>query len=405
MKYVFLVIGSILTIGVTILAVNTPKQAIITEPTIEEKEETVLDHFTKDCSDYFDQQFEAAQIPGAAVVIIKDTTVLLMKGYGVRSVNSPLAVNNQTVFRLASLSKGMSAVLTGMMVMDGEINFEDKVIDYLPDFRLKSKQQTKDIAIRHILSHTTGMPYHAYTNAIEDGMELKDIAKKFKKQRLIGKPGEVYAYQNAIFSLIDPIAKEITGSSFDKVINGYMFDPLDMNQASATYEAIMLNNNIALPHKPSRDKQFKEVSITQKYYNAIPAGGINASIEDMSKYMQLLLGNHPDLLSEEILDQIFAPMVDMDNDRRYKRWKNMNEAHYAMGWRVLERQQDTIIQHSGYVNRYRSEIAINRKDKIAICVLSNAPNYFPEQCVRYFFDTWLKYQEKEPEITIEIPTS
>lgn len=389
MKYI-LVISITLLIGVVILATNTPANRHL-DIVIEQNPH--LSAFIDSYESYVDDEFERVKLPGAAIVVIKDTTVLLMKGMGLRSINSKDSVNEQTVFRLASLSKGMSSILTAMLVMDRQLNWEDPVVKHLPEFQLRSKKQTQEVQIKHLLSHTTGLPYHAYTSSVESGATLEQILPKFRKPRLIGEPGEIYAYQNAVFSLIDPISEAVTGSSFDLVLKGYLFAPLNMEQASCSYEAITNNDNVALPHKRIGDTRYRLDKISRKYYNAIPAGGINASIEDMSKYIQVLLGNRPEVVSPEILDQVFTPIVDMKNTRRYRRWPEVLDAHYAMGWRVISRVQDTLINHSGYVNRYRSEIAFNPKDKVAICILSNAPTSFPDKCVSFFFDAYNTYRD------------
>ncbi len=393
MKYAILV-SVILLAAVTILAVNYPKTD--TEKIIPQEKETINPHLKKFIHDYateLEHTFWESDTPGAAVVIVKDSTVLLMRGFGYKNVEQTEGVDVNTVFRLASLSKGFAGILTGIMVDKGLIEWDDKVMSYLPEFQLKSKDHTFQTQIRHILSHTTGLPYHTHTPLVESGARLEEIVQQLADVRLIGQPGEIYAYQNAVYGLMDPILESATGVPYAELMEAYLFDPLRMKSASCTYDAITAHNNVALPHK-RRSHGFVPDEITEKYYNTIPAGGVNASIADMANYLQLLLGNRPDVMASETLDEIFEPRVNTKNKRRYFHdWPFVEEAHYGFGWRILKRGEDTIVYHGGYVNRYRSEIAVNRQKKIGICVLTNAPTDFSNDCIPDFFQKYDAYQD------------
>ncbi len=393
MKYAILV-SLILLAAVTILAVNYPKNN--TQQIIPEKKETInpfLKEFIHDYATELEHKFWQSRTPGAAIVIIKDSTVLLQRGFGYKNVEERDGVDENTVFRLASLSKGFAGVLSGILAEQGVIEWDDKVMTHVPEFQLKSKDQTFQTQIGHVLSHTTGLPYHTYTNLVEAGETMEQIIPQFSKIRLIGPSGEVYAYQNAAYGLIDPIMEGATGKPYEKLIEEYLFEPLHMQSASTSYEAITSHDNVALPHK-RRSRGFSPDVITKKYYNTIPAGGVNASIADMTSYLQLLLGNRPDIISDKTLDEVFKPRVNTQNKRRYFHdWPLVSEAYYGYGWRILDRAGETIVYHGGYVNRYRTEIAINRDKKIGICVLTNAPTDFSNDAIPQFFQKYDEYQD------------
>jgi len=98
-----------------------------------------------------------------------------------------------------------------------------------------------------------------------------------------------------------------------------------------------------------------------------------------------------------VLDEVFTPVVNAKNRRKYfQRWKGIKNAHYALGWRILDKKEGegNLVYHGGYVNQYRSEIAVNRKENIAICVLTNAPTSFASKCIPEFFDLYETYREE-----------
>ena len=341
-----------------------------------------------------EEAYEQTRVPGAAVVVVKDTSVIYLRGFGFREMGKPDSVDIHTVFRLGSVSKGFAAILAGTLVDDSLLAWDDKVRAYLPDFTLSSPEQTQRVNVKHVLSHTTGLPYHTYTNLIEHGKDILSIAALFHDINLIAKEGEIYSYQNAAFGLIEEVAKTATGKNYNALVISRLFSPLHMRDASVTFEGITGEPNRAKPHVRTT-RSWRAYPVSKKYYNAVSAGGINASIADMAQWLQLLLGNRPEVISEAALDTIFTPVVKTKNEGRYFRsWPRVQKAYYGLGWRILDcSPYDTLVYHGGYVNSYRSEIAINRKEKLAVCVLASVPGRFTGRCIRGTFDAYEQYAD------------
>ncbi len=334
----------------------------------------------------FLEQFDKGKGPGAAVVIIRDSTILLMKGYGLRDTESGDSVDINSVFRIASLSKGFSGVLAGKMVEEGCINWEDKVCESIPDFSLQDPEHARKITVKHILSHSSGFMRHAYTNLIEEGFSISEIVPYFSDLPVFGQVGKHFAYQNVAFSFIEEVLKDKTGDEFCTILESSIFDPLDMVQASCTYEDIVSNPNVAKPHwYSSRRGKYVPRPIKDRYYNVVSAGGINASISDMGKWLHLLVGNRDDVISDETLDYVFQPLV-KSHRRKHNTWKGVRDCAYGIGWRVFDFEGRPMVYHGGYVDNYRSEIVIDREEKLAICVLFNAPVSVASKVVPLFLD-------------------
>jgi beta-lactamase class C len=334
-----------------------------------------------------------AGTPGAAIAIVHDSTIIFMKGFGVRSVGNLAKVDTNTVFRIASVSKCFASMITGILVEDHILTWDDKIVQYLPDFCLKSPEQTSDLSIRHVLSHTTGLPYHTFTNMVEEGKDINLLLSKLQEVNLSGRVGEQYSYQNVAYSLIGEVIRSATGKTYEQQIIEQVFTPLRMKNASISYDAIIHNTNIAKPHHRQRKKGWVTGKITNTYYNVAPAGGINASISDMAHWMVALLGDREDVIKDSTLNEIFTPYVRArSKNRNYGRKHRLRDSFYAMGWRVLHYPNDTLIYHGGYVNGYRSEVAINRKDRIGICILANAPGALADTGIPVFFNMFLEEQ-------------
>ncbi|NBC25631.1 MAG: serine hydrolase [Bacteroidetes bacterium] len=356
-----------------------------------EPEEWVMDDSLAMYLEAFEQDFEDGRIskgiPGAAVTIVKDGRVIYQKGFGVKKKGTSDAVDEHTVFRLGSVSKGFASVLAGVFVEEGKIQWNVPVSNYLDAFKLNDPQQTHRVQLKHLLSHTSGLPRHAYTNLVEDGLPLKQIIPRLEQVPLIAMEGEQISYQNAAFSSIEMVLESQTDTDFNSLLRKRLFTPLGMANASASFDSIRNSGNRAIPHVYySRSRGYVPISISRKYYNAVSSGGINASASDMGKWLLLLTGNHPDVISKETLNEIYEPIATLNNRRFSRYWNGVNRSHYGLGWRVLDNHGQRIVYHGGYVNGYRSEIAFAPDEGIGISILTNANSSYPLTVIPDVFD-------------------
>lgn len=341
-------------------------------------EELYKSRLAKAIENYFNKAIAQKKIVGASVGVVKCESTVYLGGFGNRNASRKDTINEETIFRIGSLSKGFAGVLAGIHVQDGLINWEDKVVDYIPSFRMRSKKGTAAISLTNILSQASGLPRHSFTNLVEEGMSLEAIAHKFNEIRTIGKPGTIYSYQNAAFALSGKIIEKVTGIPLGEVMQNRIFDPLEMKTASTNHKALINATNVAQPHR-KRYGRWRSIPLNKKYYNAIAAGGVNASVTDMSKWMRFLLGHNQEVLETATLNNVLSPKVKIGGRSYYKKWKGHKTSSYGMGWRIHEfvnpatKESNTIIHHGGTVNNYRSEIAIYPKDDLGITVLFNSP--------------------------------
>ncbi|MBM1107589.1 beta-lactamase family protein [Aurantibacter crassamenti] len=327
---------------------------------------------------YFKKAVKEGLIIGAGVSIVKGDSILLSNGFGKRSVETTTKVDGETVFRLGSLSKGFTAVLTAELKDEGKLNWQDKVSDYLPQFHLGDKENTDQVKLSHILSHTSGTPYHSFTNLVEAGITLEKIAARFSEVKPISEPGAMYSYQNAMFALTSEITKKVTGNDIGVSLSKRFFKPLGMYTASTNYETLIQNKNVAIPHSKSR-RGWRSRKLNDHYDNAVAAGGINASALDMAKWMRFLLGHNPEVLNKSALSEVFEPRVDIKIGRKYyKKWPGHLASYYGFGWRIHKfmdettNKQQTMWHHGGSVNSFRNEIAVYPDTDFGICVLLNS---------------------------------
>ena len=374
---------------------NINSEPAIYEP---EPEEWIMDRslaiYLEEFARNFEEGLHDEEIPGAAVVIVKDGQVLFQKGFGLKERGKPDKVDEHTVFRLGSLSKGFTSILAGVLAEEGAIKWDQPVTHYLNDFRLNDPDQTGLVQIRHVLSHTTGLPRHAYTNLVEDGLSLDMIIPRFESVPLVSRVGTQHSYQNAAYSMIEKILEAQTNTDFNILMAKKILLPLGMDHSSTNYDSIFNSGNRASPHLyASSARGHVPVPISGKYYNAVSSGGINASASDMGKWLLLLTGHYPNIISEETLAEIFEPFATIRNRRFSRHWDGVNQSHYGMGWRVLDNHGQKIVYHGGYVNGFRSEIAFSPEDGTGIFIVINTNSSYPLTVIPGFFNHFKSTQE------------
>ena len=259
---------------------------------------------------YFDKAIASGAIVGAGVSIVRGDSIVISDGFGKRNINVNEGVDGQTVFRLGSLSKGFAGVLAADLKDEGKLNWEDRVSDCIPEFQLGDRSNTEKITLANILSHTSGAPYHSYTNLVEAGLPLTDIAKRFKNVTPISNPGLMYSYQNALFALSGEMMYKATGQDISTSLENRFFKPLEMCSTTMDYETLAHEKNVAMPHSKRRNG-WRPKKLNDHYYNAIAAGGINASALDMGKWIRFLLGHNPEIMSKSAIEEAFNPFIEI----------------------------------------------------------------------------------------------
>lgn len=348
---------------------------------------------------YFETAIQNGQIIGAAVAIVHKDGLIYEGGFGKRKASTTLEVDENTVFRIGSLSKGFAGVLGAALVDEGSLDWDDLIYKRIPEFKLSDPTHTQQVSLAHLLSHSSGMPYHTYTNLVEAKLSLIDIAQQLQSVENLQPIGQIFSYQNAVFALSGTYYEAVTNKDMPTLLEEKLFEPLGMENASASYEAMVNTENIAYPHKGGNGNWWSQ-KISEKYYNAIAAGGINASINDMGKWLYLLVGQRPDVVKPESLGAALSPQIaSKDHYRYYNKWPGHNTSYYGFGWRIhtfdTPQGQDTLVHHGGYVNAYRSEIAVSQLKDIGICVLFNSSNSLSRTCIPDILELYKESQVEE----------
>ncbi len=340
------------------------------------------------------REIEQTGTVGAAVAITYKNRIAYLKCFGLTKAGTKDSVDKHTIFRLASVSKAVTGVLAGILNEEKTINFNDKVVDYLPGFSLRNPLHTHELTIRNLLSHTTGVVPHAYDDLVEHHMPMGTIISRFHLAGETTRPGEIYGYQNVLFSLIDTILRVKTAKSFGELAEEKLFKPYAMHDASTDFESFLSNRNKAYPHYAVAKNRFRPMRLNDRYYTTAPAAGVNASITDMAHFLLALLNDNDKLLNKNVHQTVFSPQVNSPLSRNYFRyWDRVESKKYGIGWRLIGYKGRQVAYHGGYVHGYKAEIALCKDDDIGIVYLSNSPNDAAKKSIPEFLNLLFEFND------------
>lgn len=346
----------------------------------------------------FKEQLDENEVPGGAYAIIQGNQIIAMDGYGVRALGSNELVDVNTVFRLASVSKTFAAGLTAQLVAENKFSWTDKIVDYVPEFRFKSKKYSSELTVGHIMSQSSSVVHNAYDNLVEANYSMPRIIDKFKDIDPMCKIGECYGYQNVLYSLIQPVIEKSTSSTYSNLMFNHIFDPLKMDHSSLGYAAFLETENHAEPHVFTK-KGWVKTKVKPAYYNILPAAGVNASVADMSKWMMAQMGQFPDAYSDEVVNTVTTKRIRTRKEMRKRNWKPLlKNAHYGYGWRIYDVGGDDLVYHGGSVAGFRTEVAYSKEKDIALVILLNAESRVGSELTANF---WAEIYKPEPQKNIQ----
>jgi len=325
---------------------------------------------------------------GASVVVIKEGKNIFKHNYGVKKLNTLNEINDSTVFRLGSVSKGFAGILAAKLACEGLIDLERPVVDYVPEFTMKAKSKDKIIRIKHLLSHSTGLTEHAFSNLVDQNISMDKIMVLLNRQSPRDSTGKAYAYQNAVFAVIERVIQSATKLSYAEALNQYLFKPLGMNRTSSDLASIIKDSNHCVGHKyRGQHVGFAPIDLLPHYYNVASAGGINSTINDMQLWLAAIMGDKPEVLSNCARTLAFEPQINTSYDDKYfNKWPLTTSSNYGLGWRIIERDGYRLIYHGGLVNGFRAEIAYLPSQKIGIVVLFNSVCKYSNHVVPQILD-------------------
>lgn len=376
-----------------------PKNVVLPEPVVvpvvdERAISRDIGAVARDFDHWLDGIEASGDVAGLVTAIVKDDRVVLERGIGFADWETQEPVDGDTVFRVASLSKAFAAATAGLLVEEGRLGWGTRVSSLLPTFTLNDVEDSGRLTVRDILSHRVGLPHNTYDRLLEQDEPYELLVGRLHEVPLKCPVGDCYSYQNIAFSLVGDVTYATTGDFFSHQVEKRLFHPLHMN--SATYGRVALVNSPkwARPHRRGNGN-WTSFLPNETYYRVAPAAGVNASVRDMEQWLIAQMGGRPQVLSQELLDVLHAPLVETERETRSSPWRRgrLNEARYALGWRIYDYAGRTLVFHAGAVQGYRAMIAFLPGDRLGVVMLWNCESALPSGLLPMLLDRYLGLPE------------
>ncbi len=322
----------------------------------------------------FNAVLETAEAPGFAIAIVEGDKLIYAKGFGFRDYENKLPVDANTLFAIGSSSKAFTSALLGLLRQEGKLSFDDNPRKYISDLEFYNDDMNNNIIIKDLMRHSTGLPRHDGAWYFFPSQSKDSLLKRVKYQEPFTGIRQQWYYNNFMFLAQGVITEKITGKTWEENIEDHFFKPLDMNVSKTDIEGMKTSTNAAFGYQLNSDSHIEKMP----YYNIAgmsPAGSINSSVTDMSKWMITWLneGKYKDaqiIPADYIKEAMSAQMVAAAGFPT-KELPEVQFANYGYGWFLHSYKGHYMVEHGGNIDGFSASVSLYPTDSLGIVVLSN----------------------------------
>jgi len=318
------------------------------------------------------------EVPGIAVAVVKDGRMIYAHGFGVRKLGEPAPVTENTLFGIASNSKAFTAASLAMLVDEGKLAWDDRVIDHLPWFQMSDPYVTREMRVRDLLTHRSGLGLGAGDLMFfpASDLTLDDIVRRLRYVPLATSFRSTYAYDNILYSVAGKVIEAASGKPWAAFVKERIFTPLGMKVSKTSVRDITSADDAAQPH--ARVDGSLRVIRPDVLDNSAPAGAIQSSVADMSKWvaMQLNHGEIPGgarLFAEARSKEMWSAVTPTPIGEPPPALAALkaNFAAYALGWTLRDYRGYRLVSHTGGLSGMVSQVMLVPDLKLGVIVLTN----------------------------------
>lgn len=346
---------------------------------------TTLPEQLRDFDAYVERVREQFNVPGIAVAIIKDGKVVLERGYGVREMGKPARVDEHTMFAIASNTKAFTAASLSMLADEGKLSLDDRVIDHLPWFRMADPYVTHEMRVRDLLAHRSGLGLGAGDLLYWPGTDYttEEVARRLKDVPLTGSFRGQYAYDNILYGVAQLVIEKASGQSYADFLQARVFNPLGMDETRYNSDHLKPGDNVATGHAKADFTHLEPVA-PMTWHNVSGAGGLYASVHDLTKWMRVQLdggvisGEGDDakrLFSakrQKAMWSIITPMNIPEPSVPELAAAKPNFLGYGEGWQLSDYRGRKLVWHTGGWPGMVSRLTLVPEHKLGVVVLTSA---------------------------------
>ena len=326
----------------------------------------------------FDQARQHYALPGLAMAVVEDGQVVYQHTAGERRAGTGEAIDENTLFKIASNSKAMTAALLARLVDRGALRWDDPVIRYLPQFRMHDAWVTGHMQVRDLLIHNSGLGLGAGDLMLwpePNAFTRQDILAGLAHLKPVTSFRSGYAYDNLMYVVAGEVAARAGGKPYDQLLREEVFVPLGMQRCQVGAWSVAAVGNVAQPHarRDGHNVVTQPDAETSPDLTSMAAGGIRCSLKDMARWMQVLLdpAQVPGWLSDAQRRALWTAHMPMPISARQRQWDNAHFSAYGYGWRLSDLDGQWKVAHTGTLSGMYSSLALLPDQHVGVVVLIN----------------------------------
>jgi CubicO group peptidase (beta-lactamase class C family) len=338
-----------------------------------------------------DQAMKEWKVPGLAIAVVQDGKVVYAKGYGYRDLENKLPVTPETQFPIGSITKSFTALAFAILKDEGKVDWDQPIRDYLPEFQMNDPVASERATARDLFSHRTGLPRH----------DLVWYSGDFSRENLLSrihylKPNKsfrsAYQYNNLTVMTMGYLEGKISGLGWEGCVRQKILVPLGMRQSSFSVSDIEKTANHALPYEWKKDEVTK---VPFHNIDAIgPAGSINSSVQEMSHYLALQLGDGKyegkQIVSQANLREMHNPQTAIPDPPSQVSMPGLGHFSYGLAWVVTSYRGRNLVWHNGGIDGFYALLSMLPDEHMGVVILTNMPHgHTPEVLAYNVYDSLL----------------
>ncbi len=337
---------------------------------------------------YVEEAMKAWKVPGLALAVVKDDRVVLLRGYGLRSADREERVDADTVFPLASASKAFTAAAAAVLVDEGKLAWDDPAVKHLPDLQLFDPVVTREITVRDLLSHRSGLPRGDYIwyGALRTRAEVLERVRHLKP--VTGFRNR-FGYQNIMYLAAGEVVGRAAGKSWEDFVRERIFAPLGMSSTSPGWAGAASRGNAASPHLEGGRTARRDIDPIG------PAGSIHSTARDMVQWVRVQLGGgragEAKLWSPAVAAEMHFPQAVVRLEPPWSETvREANFLSYGLGWFLQDYRGKKVVQHGGNIDGFSTLVAMIPEERLGLVALTNlGQNRLAHSLMYRVFDQFL----------------
>lgn len=325
------------------------------------------------------------EVPGVSIGIVVDGEVVLAEGYGFRDVDAKKPMTGKTLLAIGSCTKAFTVMVLGTLVDEGKLDWDKPVQTYIPSFRLNDRIASELLTPRDMVTHRSGLPRHdaVWYNA---DLDRKEMVARLPYLELSQPLRAKFQYNNLMFMSAGYLAEVLTGKSWEDNVRTRIFEPLGMSRSNFSVLDSQKSDDFAQPYD-RRDEKVKQIPF-RVIDEVGPAGSINSSVEDMSKWLLLQLGDGKfggkPIIQRTNLADMHSPQMPLGATIERP---EISQASYGLGWMVDTYRGHQRAHHGGAIDGFSAMVQLFPQDGVGLVALANRGGTgLPELALRHAVD-------------------